>query len=203
MGLFGPPDVAKLEAKRNFKGLAKAVLDEDAQRRAEAKAAIARIGSAEIVTPMTEAADDVSPGEAAVLDAVEALRAIGQPAADQLAVLTQAGSTEQKTAAAPFLARMGDEYGLAPLGELARSAAMEDRLLAGLALGTEATPARIPLLEELYSDEEAAVRYTAVFSAGRMDDPGARGLLQRATEDPEEVVSKAAQEALAEEGGAE
>jgi|SRR5215218_8895859 len=203
MGLFGPPDIAKLEAKRNFKELAKAVLEDDAERRAQAKDAIARLGSAEVVTPLTEAADDASPGEAAVLDAAAALRAVGQPAADHLAVLTRTGSTEQKTAAAPFLARMGDEYGLAPLEELARSPATENRLLAGLALGTDGTPARIPALEQLYSDEEAAVRYTAVFSAARIEEPGARELLRRATGDPEEVVREAAEEALTMNAGSE
>ncbi|HEX6116049.1 MAG TPA: HEAT repeat domain-containing protein [Solirubrobacterales bacterium] len=196
MGLFGPTEVAKLERKRDFRGLAKAVLGPDPERRAEAKEAIARLGSAEAVTPIVESAEDAD-GEEAVQTAVDAMLAVGRPAVDHLTVLQKAGSDEQRTAAAPFLARMGDEHALGPLGELAASPRFTDRIIAALALGTAAGPSRVEPLAKLLGDEQPPVRLTAVFSLGRIDDPAARAQLERATEDPEEVIRTAASEALA------
>lgn len=197
MGLFGPPDVAKLEAKRDFNGLAKAVLGDDPARRAEAREAIGRLGSAEIVTPLVDQADKAA-GEPAIEDAVEAMLAVGEPAANQLTVLINAGSDEQKTAAAPYLARMGDGYALGPLGELAASEQFAYRILAGMALGVSAGPSRVEPLTRLLDDDEPAVRVAAIFSLGRIDDPAAREQLQRATEDDVEPVRTAAHNALAE-----
>ena len=197
MGLFGPPDVEKLEAKRDYRGLAKAVLGDDPARRAEAREAIGRLGSAEIVTPIVDLSEKAA-GEPAIEDAVEALVAIGEPAANHLTVLLKSGSDEQRVPAAPLLARMGDEFALVPLGELAASPSYPDRILAAMALGTEAGASRVEPLAKLLDDDEPPVRVAAVFSLGRIDAPAAREQLQRATEDEEEVIRTAAQEALAE-----
>jgi HEAT repeat protein len=196
MGLFGPPDVAKLEAKRDFKGLAKTLLGEDQARRAEARDAIGRLGSAEIVTPIVDRSEKAA-GEPAIEDAVDALVAVGEPAANHLTVLLKSGSDEQRVPASALLARMGDEFALGPLGDLAESERYPDRIMAAMAYGVEAGPARVAPLAKLLDDGEPPVRVAAVFSLGRIDDPAAREQLQRATEDDVEVIRTAAHEALA------
>jgi len=58
MGFFGPPSVEKMEAKRDVKGLIKALKDEDKHVRRRATEALGNIGDAKAVEPFIEALKD-------------------------------------------------------------------------------------------------------------------------------------------------
>jgi HEAT repeat protein len=196
MGLFGPPNVDKLKGKRDFKGLAKAITDDDPEIRDQAKQAIVELGSPDAVPPMLDALDGEQ-GEEVVLIAADALRGIGDPAAAALVQSVKLDTAQRKLVAAGMLGRMGDEYGLEPLRELAAHPDLEHRIVGAMALGTLGSSGAVDALVEMLGDGEAAVRYTATFNLGRVGDARAEPALSEvAGSDSEPKVREGATEAL-------
>lgn len=107
MGLFGPPNIVKLQAKRDVKGLLKALrYRRDEQVRAAAASALPAVSAGEeAVNALIDALDDTVKVGAA---AVEALREMGNPVVAQLVgVLRTADCTFDRAAAVKVLGKIG------------------------------------------------------------------------------------------------
>jgi HEAT repeat protein len=108
VALFGgPPDIGKLKSKRNFKGLAKALRDDDPAIRAQAAQAIGELKDVEAVPPVVDAIEGQD--EQVIQAGTEALRPLGDAAHLMLTVLAvhKRASTQQRLVAVDILARLG------------------------------------------------------------------------------------------------
>lgn len=79
MGIFGPPDIKKLKARKNVKGLIKALKDKDEDVRRDSAEALGKIRDKRAVEPLIEALKDKDEGVRK--DSAEALGKIGDPSA--------------------------------------------------------------------------------------------------------------------------
>lgn len=118
-GLFGPPDVAKLEAKRDVDGLIKALdYQKDARVRQAAAEVLGRIGGAQAVEPLVIALSDTDEETSEAVAA--ALVLIGQPACKPLAAALDYGN--RSTLVGTRLLAMNDRAAKA-LGEIGQPSA--------------------------------------------------------------------------------
>lgn len=125
-GLFGPPNVAKLEAKRDVNGLIKALdYQKDAKVRQAAAVVLGRIGGAQAVEPLVIALADTD--EETSEAAAAALMLIGQPAHKPLAAALTYGN--RPAFVGTRLLAMNDRAAKA-LGKIGQPAA--DAILAAL-----------------------------------------------------------------------
>ena len=123
MSLFGPPDVKKLEAKGDVKGLINALgyrRDQQSDYKAgfvrtAAAVALARIGDARAVEPLITTLSDPTGGVCTA--AVEALVEIGVPAVEPLvaALIGPNPGWSVRKAAVETLGKIGDARAVEPL----------------------------------------------------------------------------------------
>lgn len=109
MSLFGPPNVARLEAKGDAKGLMRALGDRSAGQ--VAAKALARIGAApEPLTAALNDRDEVRRG-----NAWQALQELGPPAVPAVATALKSGTPEVRRIAARILGKIGHPQAIVPL----------------------------------------------------------------------------------------
>jgi HEAT repeat protein len=115
VGLFGPPDIAKLEAKGDVPGLIKALGHEkDSRVRQAAVAALRQIGDVRAVGALCDLLNDAE--FRVKVAAAEALGTIGDlRAVEPLIKALDGGFNKPQSAAAGALAQIGDPRALEPL----------------------------------------------------------------------------------------
>lgn len=188
-GLFGPPDVEKMKARRDVDGLIKALsYQKDRRVRWAAAEALGIIGDARAVEPLTtyvgmEAADKalVKIGGPAVplliielgrgsnsIDASKVLIKIGSPAVPPLIAALNEKNAEIRFHAAEVLGELRDSRAVGPL-----SAALNDEdestWMAARALGKIGSPAVESLIAAL-ENSSAKVRKEAAEALGNLKD---------------------------------
>ena len=119
-GLFGHPDVVKLEAKRNVEGLIKALgyhHDRGRLVRVDAAKALGKIGDTRAVEPLIATLKKESIGHNVRVAAAEALGKIGDARAMEplIAILKENESIYIREAAADALGKFGDARAVEPL----------------------------------------------------------------------------------------
>ncbi|MHA1280458.1 MAG: HEAT repeat domain-containing protein [Candidatus Helarchaeota archaeon] len=105
MPLFGPPNIEKLKAKRNVKGLIKALdYEKDWKVRRDAVLALKHIGDVNAIGPLINALKD----KKVYYEVVQALAKIGTPAVEPLIAAHSNGSSYVQRGAVDALARISD-----------------------------------------------------------------------------------------------
>ncbi len=168
MAVFGPPNVAKLEAVGNIDGLVKAAkYKKDPQVAADARRAlttfldkiIQRLQSKNLVQLNT---------------AREALVIIGEPARDRLVYVLGEGHTHRRQDAAFVLGMMGDPAAVKPLCMAMHHPDPLLRMIAVEALGKIGDPAATDTLRRAIGDPEprVAAAATKAFKRVKADQGG-------------------------------
>jgi HEAT repeat protein len=172
MSLFGPPDIAKLKAKRDVEGLVKALgyrKDQGGVRK-DAIVALGEIGDPRAVEPLIAALDDEQTGRAAM----KALGQIGDPRAVEPLIVILTNEHQRPLSrgrdAAEALGEIGDPRAVGPL-----IAAAHDVSAWGAssdALGKIGAPAVEPLIAAL-KDGNTTAAIAAAMALGAIGDPSA------------------------------
>lgn len=114
MFLFGPPDVEKMKARRDVKGLTNALgYQKDKYVRKAAARALGEIGDARAVEPLFAALKDSDIDVR--INAAEALGKIGAPAVELLIAALKNDDWKVRCAAAKALGKIGDARAVEPL----------------------------------------------------------------------------------------
>jgi HEAT repeat protein len=190
MALFGPPNVEKLAAKRDLKGLAKALANPDATVRQGAARALEQLGEPKAVPLVVDHLSDKM-DSGAFNDAARVLCAMGADAAPVLVDRLQS-SPGNDVVYAMALGKIGEANGLGPLLEASRSAFSGLRGSAVAGLGGIGTPAATDRLIEVFHEDpkfdiragaalalaghKLAGAYETFTSSLESDDPATRGL---------------------------
>jgi HEAT repeat protein len=172
MGLFGGPNVEKLAAKRDVKGLAKALTNSDSDVRDDAARVLAEINGPEAVHAIAERLDGQQ-DEAVIESGSGALRAMGEGAAAPLLKGLLESPDEKKPLYGALLGRLG-AHGLAPLLDASHddNAAVRGTAAFGLALIDDPqAPNRI--IEIFQTDKDMDARGLAAMALGSKKLPGA------------------------------
>ena len=208
-GLFGPPNVEKLQAKGNVKGLIKALgykKDEDV-REAAAKA-LGEIGDARAVEPLIAASlqdkgsvGDVKYGFSGVSyrvrpAAAKALVSIGVPAVQPLIAALGDGDEDVRRAAAGALGQIGDPRAVEPLIAALRDKNSDVRRRAAEALGKLRDARAVDPLIAALKDQNMYACKAAAGALGQIGDPRAVEPLIAALSNENGDVRKAAAGAL-------
>jgi HEAT repeat protein len=222
MGLFGPPDVAKLKARGDVPGLIKALADDkDFQRRRAATSALGELADRRAVDALGAALKD--PDEYVRPHAARALGKIGDPrAVEPLGVALKDPSVDVRVAAAKGLGEIGDSSAIPALLTAlndpsigVRAAAA--RSLAGIgwipdsgqtgegyllvqkrdwAACVTLGPAAVDPLLDALKRRDRHVRIGAAESLGKIRDPRSAKPLVAILGDPDPRVRQAARDAL-------
>ncbi|MGZ6266880.1 MAG: HEAT repeat domain-containing protein [Candidatus Limnocylindrales bacterium] len=197
MGLFGPPDVAKLKAKGDVPGLIKALgYDADPSVRRDAAAALGELGDPRAVEPLGLALRNPN-WEHDWRDsgaAVDALGRLGAPAVGTLISLFGYHSQVVRIGAAEALGAIG-RPAVQPLIALMGDADLETRELAAQVLTAIGDDAIQPLIEAL-NDPAIGRRVRAAKVLGDIGDLRAVEPLARALKDVHAGVRQAAAKSL-------
>jgi HEAT repeat protein len=197
MGLFGPPDVAKLKAKGDVPGLIKALgYDADPSVRREAAAALGGLGDARAVEPLSAALRNPNwehdwRDSAA---ASEALGRLGEPAVGALISAFAYHSKVVRIGAAEALGTIG-RPAVQPLIALLGDPDLETRELSAQVLAAIGAEAVEPLIEALHDQAEGR-RVRAARVLGDIGDPRAVEPLTRALKDNHAGLRQVAAAAL-------
>jgi HEAT repeat protein len=176
MGLFGSPNVKRLEARGDVPGLLDAMSDEkDAVVYMAAAEALGRIGDPRAVDPLFAAARDLHAPEPCRRAAAEALGKIGAPAVGSLRAALGDSRADTREAAARVLGKVG-----APAVE-ALSTALKDpsacvREAAAKALGEIGDASAVEVLTGALTDDSSErVRQSAAKALARIGWTSASG----------------------------
>jgi HEAT repeat protein len=217
MGIFGPPDVDKLKARRDLKGLLAALrFKENASVRKNAAVALAELAEIlpadninTIVEPLIAALDD--PDYPVTSGVVQALGAVGQPAVLPLITALRSPKERTREGAARALGRIGGTIQepaylrlmVDPLVGALKDSLLTVRRAAVWALGRigprlEPTQRGLPLESLILSLRDPApdVRDMAASVLGRMGESRGIRPLVSALEDENALVRKSAAEGL-------
>jgi HEAT repeat protein len=155
VALFGPPDVAKLEAGSNIDGLVKAArYKKDPQVAADARRALT--GFLDVIIERLQTKNVVQ-----LSTSREALVLIGEPARERLVFILGEGHVHRRQDAAYVLGLMGDPAAVGPLCQAARNRDALLRMLAVEALGKIGDPAATAALRRALGDSEPRVAAAA------------------------------------------
>jgi len=178
MSLFGPPDVKKIEAKRDVKGLIKALrYEQDAKVRRDAARALGRIGDARAVEPLINALKDgvVDVREAAA-QALDALKWKPDKGEAGIAYWIQKGKNDKdrttRQSAINALGQIG-EPAVRPLIAELESGSWTRSSNAAAALGLIGDPRAVePLIATLavHGKSNSVVHNAAVEALGQIGD---------------------------------
>lgn len=190
MPLFGPPDIGKLRAARDFEGLVKALRNSRSETRCEAALALGALGGEQSLAPLVRALGDKE-GDVRWC-AVEALENLGDARAiGPLAELLEDGDVRVRRVAAEALRTLGWVPGAHP-----RAATywvlIEDPARAA-ALGRDAVDTLIALAH----GQDITAHRPALVALEQIGDPWAAAPLAEALQDTEWQVRAAAARALA------
>ncbi|MBI3266160.1 MAG: HEAT repeat domain-containing protein [Chlamydiae bacterium] len=139
------------------------------------------------------------PSEDVRYEAVVALGELADPAsAPDLEALIHDPAMSVRHAAAEALAEMGDQRTEEFFNQLVLSSSVEQRRLGAVGLGLLGCgESSFKVLMDLTQDENWEVRWAAVFSLGKLADPRAKPILEKAAQgDERSDVRRAAQESL-------
>ncbi len=155
MAVFGPPNVAKLEAAGNIDGLVKAAkYKKDPQLAAEARRALTSFLDKIIQRLQTKNLVQLN-------TAREALVIIGEPARDRLVYILGEGHTHRRQDAAFVLGMMGDPAAIKPLCLALHHPDPLLRMIAVEALGKIGDPAALDTLRQALGDKDPHVAAAA------------------------------------------
>jgi HEAT repeat protein len=155
VAVFGPPNVAKLEAAGNIDGLVKAAkYKKDPQLAADARRALTTFLDKIIQRLQTKNLVQLN-------TAREALVIIGEPARERLVFILDEGHVHRREDAAFVLGVMGDPASVKPLCRAAHHTEPLLRLIAVEALGKIGDPAAIDTLRLAMGDSDAHVAAAA------------------------------------------
>ena len=155
MAVFGPPNVAKLEAAGNIDGLVKAAkYKKDPQLAADARRALTGFLDKIIQRLQTKNLVQLN-------TAREALVIIGEPARDRLIYILAEGHTHRREDAAFVLGMMGDPAAVKPLCLAMHHPDPLLRLIAVEALGKIGDPSAVDTLRRALSDKDGHVAAAA------------------------------------------
>jgi len=199
------PNVAKMEKKKDVKGLIKALKHKDLKTRRETVKALRRIGDTRAVEPLIQALKDeeIAIRRLAIitLGYLEDGRAV-EP------IIQALNDENLRFNAALALARLGDGRAVEPLIEFLKSENLDVRKIAVSALGaTKDSRAVEPLIEAL-KDKDRDVQIGAIKSLGEIGDARAvkpllqtlKPILQTLTSKEDREVNTTAEAALVEIG---
>lgn len=123
--LFGAPPIKKMKARRDIKGLTRALRD-DRKRAQRAARALGELGNRRATRPLLGALK--SKHEEVRMAAAEAIGAIGdERATEPLLALLQSSRKGVRRAAARALGELGDHRAIAPLSALLQQEEQETR----------------------------------------------------------------------------
>jgi HEAT repeat protein len=196
MPLFGPPNVEKLEAKRDIKGLGKALsYKKNRGVRSQAVYALLRIGNRQAVEPLIAALKDEDGGIRFV--AAEALGKIGDArAVEPLIVALKDENEPVRYFSAEALGKIRDPRAVRPLIAALNDKSETVHRLASVALDKIGASGLEPLIAAL-KDENLAVRGYAARALGKIGDARAvQPLIAALKNDEDEGVRYSADVAL-------
>jgi HEAT repeat protein len=187
VGLFGGPNIEKLTAKRDLKGLAKALTSKDLEVRDAAARALIEIGDP-AAAPEIVAQLDGQRDEAVIDTAAGVLRSFGDASIDLLKTGLHGGDDDERPLYSALLGRMGEERGLPPLAEATRDGSSAVRATAALGLGVIRSQAAADRLVAVFSeDDDMDVRGMACLALASNKLPGAYDAFSAALQRPEPV----------------
>jgi HEAT repeat protein len=166
--LFGPPDVRKLEAKGDVRGLVKALgYEKEAKVREAAAWALGDVRDPRAVEPLVAALKDSDYGVGHA--AAKALVKIGALAVEPLVGALKETQSLVRSSAAEALGQIGDPRAVEPLiAALSDSSGFFVRRLAARALGEIGDPRAVAPLIASLNDEEDSVRQAAAQALSRL-----------------------------------
>jgi len=193
MFLFGPPNVEKMKARRDVKGLIRALgYKKDWEVRAAAARALGGIKDPRAVEPLIAALkdedSDVRKAAARALGEIKDPRAV-----EPLIAALEDEELRVRAAAAEALGQIGDARAVAPLIAALKDTDKYVRKAATEALGKIGAPA-VESLSAALKDTDKYVRKAAAYALGEIKDPRAVEPLIAALRDSD--VREAAAEAL-------
>jgi HEAT repeat protein len=201
MGLFGPPNVEKMTAKRDIKGLIKALgYEQDSSIREAAAAALGEIGDAGAVEPLTACALRESDTTVRVT-AESALVKIGAPAVEPLSAALKDSDYRVRKVAADTLGRIGMSS-VEPLISALKDDHFDVRLSAAGALGQIGDDRALKPLIGALNDRNNTVRSAVASALGQIGDSRAVEPLIGASKDRNNTVRSAVAGALGQIGDA-
>lgn len=160
MFLFGPPNVEKMKARRDVKGLIKATRynKDSGHIRQSAVLALVDIG-APAVGPLISALKDKH--DTVREAAAETLHKIGTPAVEPLITALKDNSADTRKAAAQILGNIGDLRAIEPLVNALKDAEPNVRVAVAVGLGRLGTERAINPLINTLKDGDSDVRKAA------------------------------------------
>lgn len=173
MGIFGPPNIEKMQAKRDVNGLIKALsFKKDARIRLEAAKSLGEYGDVPAVEPLIALLQDADENVRKAV--VEALGKLRDPrAVSPLITTLKDASWDIRITAIQSLVKINDTRAVEPLIAALREWKNFNALKAVReALANFGGLAVTPLVAELNSSD-VSVRWSAVEVLGRIGDPGA------------------------------
>jgi len=197
MPLFGPPNVEKMKAKRDTKGLIKALgYGRDAAVPRDVAKALGELGDPQAVAPLVGA---LASSEGQLRGAAaKALEQIGRPAVERLISALDSASPHVRRFAASTLGEIGDSRAAAPLIVALNdddSIVRENAIGALVRLGDSRV---VPLLTGILANpaEASGVRWSAAQGLGQMGAKEAVAPLVAALAGDDRLVRASAAEAL-------
>lgn len=193
MGLFGPPNIEKLIARKNVFGLIKALINKnDPKLRLAAAEALGEIGDARAVQPLMIALRH----QYFRSTAIKALVKIGGPAVESLIAALNDTDGDMRWAAAEALGKIGDPRAVEPLIANLSDTYLYARRYAAEALGKISDTRALEPLIAAMSDEDVIMRRFAAEALNRIGDARAAKSLTAALSDEDSDVRRFAAEAL-------
>lgn len=192
--LFGPPDIAKLKARRDIKGLVKALRDEAYSRDREAVIALGELGDPAAVEPLITFLQDQT-RSTWHSDVARALGKLGDVRAVQ-PLINALNRQATLGAAAEALGQLGDIRAIEPIiAQLGRSWPTENEQMA-LALVKLGIESLKPLVAALRDGQIRDIREYAAMALGLLGDSRAVEPLISAPDDNDTMVYQEAAKAL-------
>jgi HEAT repeat protein len=193
MPLFGPPDVEKLEAKRDVRGLVRALgYKKDAKVRQAAAEALGRIGDPVAVGGLVAALGDERGVRGA---AIEALAEIGKSAVEPLISVLEDADWAVRRSATTALTKIGDPA-VAQLIAAFLHGGASTREGVTRALGGIGNARALPTVLDALDDRCTEVRRAAAGALEKIGDASAAQSLVVALTDEDPVVRTGAASAL-------
>lgn len=192
-GIFGGPNIEKLMAKGDAKGLIKAlVYQKDDGVREQAAAALVELGSDAIGTLVEHLR---APDDALQRAVADVLVSIGPPAVESVVVLLKSSDWELRAAAASILGGIGDEQVITPLISILRDvhSVVRDRAEDALKQGGSTFA---PMLIKFLKESDDSGRESAARLLGGIRDANAIAPLIEALDDSSLNARNAAADAL-------
>ena len=194
MGLFGPPNIVKLKAKGNIKGLIRAL--KKSKVRSEAEKALGEIGlrDVQVVEPLIEALKDeesyVRRAAASILGKISDTRPV-----EPLIETIKDKYIEVRMSSIRALGQIGDERAIKPLIKTLKDKSNEVHNVSTKALVKIGKPS-VDAIIDLIEDQDSKIRKSAIRMLGQIRDKRAIQPLITALNDNQFDICKEAAKSL-------